>query len=107
MIPACQRSLCMNGPAHVSCMHRDWHDLTCTLTKHLTVQVSPVAVQAKQNESKYTGVSSNDLGGGSGFGSKSSSSSLGEVWSWQCNTALTSQPTFEAVTAYTSDTSIL
>ncbi|DBA94846.1 hypothetical protein WJX77_004293 [Trebouxia sp. C0004] len=30
--------------------------------------------KAKQNESKYTGVSSNDLGGGSGFGSKSSSS---------------------------------
>lgn len=33
--------------------------------------------KAKQNESKYTGVSSNDLGGGSGFGSKSSSSSFG------------------------------
>ena len=32
-----------------------------------------VGVQAKQNESKYTGVASNDLGGGSGFGSKSTS----------------------------------
>ncbi len=64
----------MNGPAHVLCMHRDWHDLICRLKKRFSMQVSPVAVQAKQNESKYTGVSSNDLGGGSGFGSKSSSS---------------------------------
>ena len=47
---------------------------------HLQVAESfTCVVQAKQNETKYTGVSSNDFGGGAGgFSSKSSSSGFGE-----------------------------